>query len=257
MFSYITYKHNQPPSNTHWHSTAQVRKGETTRILGLVIQILIIVGALTLLILSQQGWSQDLWLAHPATYISSAIVVAMGCLDILATSLVVLSHLKIADASEESNWKNVTCAGTKTHKDNFITALEKQGVNPKKYKLVIFREASLSRPYLFGSYDATAADYHFNDGCDKDPHNLSNYNPEEVMVVTHYFPGHDEESLLNAPFNTSFNTKTNSNFWNNCTYIHMNGNDLAELNKNQALPTPIIQAIQEGRKWSKESVGSI
>jgi hypothetical protein len=203
MLSHVSTYYRIPeeePSSKGWSSTADYNQQTvvpTSKSMVAAIEVLIGIGAVSLLVLSQQNWPEDFWLHHPAAFIGGAAVSGFVGLDI-AVAIGIRIHAAIKSPPQKMKETNTSEAPVKLEKgtlefqrwlskraqtehndirDGFCLALAKAGLKADNYQLIIFRPA---QPIGFGY------DFVLRDNQDNNPYNLRNYAPNSILIVTHY-----------------------------------------------------------------------
>jgi hypothetical protein len=239
------------------------------------LEVLLGLGAVALLVLSQQSWPEGFWLNHTAVFISSSAVSGLVGLDVLialgvrlyACSFPPEAQPKLENTKwvEHSAWeptamhsKGINDEWSSNFKEPFFTALGKLGLSPEGlYELIIFRPVTRMRPGLF-TKDGVAPDFMLLDGKDDNPLNLKNYSPNSIMVVTFCYEITADEKKLYfegviandpcAPHNDTLkdgNTAKVEYLGDQFVHVHFNQHDYQLLVDKGLLTRPIAKVIQE------------
>jgi len=204
MLSHVSTYYRIPeeePSSKGWSSTADYNQQTvvpTSKSMVAAIEVLIGIGAVSLLVLSQQNWPEDFWLNHPAVFIGGAAVSGFVGLDIVVAIGIRIHAAIKSPQPQKMKEMNTSEALVKLEqetleyqrwlskraqtehndiRDGFCLALANAGLKADDYQLVIFRPV---QPIGFGTH------FVLWDNQDKNPFNLRNYAPNSILIVTHY-----------------------------------------------------------------------
>lgn len=263
MWSYISVSQNLKTSDPYegWMTTKQYNETHaipTAQVIVGLVELIFLVGAIALLVLSQQSWPQDFWLNHSSVWIASLAVCGVCGLDALIALAIKgccqnkrpsLAQAVKPVVSQPAQWEaKILQQGVYQEVSRpLCEALAKQGIDANNYDLVVMRKATRSSPSLF-AHDGDAADFVLSDTPNNNPLNLRNYSPEKILIVTHYVWTDEEAGFEKWVANhASYNSDTPIEEYLNGQYahVHLNQHDLEQLQRNGTLSPQAIQVLQK------------
>lgn len=246
-----------------WVTTQQYKatlRVPPAQVAGGVIELIFLVGAIALLVLSQQSWPHDFWLNHSSVWIASSVVCGACGLDaLIALAIKGCCHAKrpsvasaigpIVSQPDQWNAKVLQPGAQQDVCEPLFQALSEQGIDANDYDLVVMRRATRYSPSLF-AHDGDAADFVLLDAPNENPLNLRNYSPNKILIVTHYDCADDVNGFEKVVANhASANSDPAIEAYLNNQYIHvhLNQHDLEQLQRNRQLSSQAIQVLQKNK----------